>query len=111
MVQAIYENVEEVIFRFIRDLEEQIRVEKVILFGSYARGTPRPFSDIDLIVISPDFHGGTLEDHILLAKVARRITPQIEALPYLPQDFQEADSRSFEGALLHEGKTVYPKVA
>ena len=111
MVQAIYENVEEIVTRFIKELEKHIRVERVILFGSYARGTPRPFSDIDLIVVSPDFHGGTLEDHMLLAKVARRITPQIEALPYLPQDFQETDPRSFEGAILRDGKTLYSKAA
>lgn len=34
-----------------------------------------------------DFHGGTEEDHLLLAKVAQQVTPQIEALPYLPEEF------------------------
>jgi predicted nucleotidyltransferase len=39
----------------IRDLVEQISVlfhpQKIILFGSYAYGTPRPESDVDLLVV------------------------------------------------------------
>ncbi|OGQ05394.1 MAG: hypothetical protein A2W61_05840 [Deltaproteobacteria bacterium RIFCSPLOWO2_01_44_7] len=104
MVQAIYPNVEKVVHAFVEKLKEHIHVEKVILFGSYARGTPRPWSDIDLAVISPDFHGGTIEDHILLGRIARTITPQIEALPYLPEDFRDAEPSSFEATILKDGK-------
>jgi hypothetical protein len=39
----------------IRSLAEQIYVlfhpQKIILFGSYASGTPRPESDVDLLVV------------------------------------------------------------
>ena len=111
MVQEIYRNVEEIVDRFVKALQKHIHVERVILFGSYSRGTPRPWSDIDLAVISPDFHGGTEEDHLLLAKVARNITPQIEAFPYLPEDFQETDPRSFEAVIVQDGKILYPKKA
>jgi predicted nucleotidyltransferase len=31
----------------------QFHPEKVILFGSYAYGTPRPDSDVDLLVVMP----------------------------------------------------------
>src|SRR5262249_49649894 len=41
----------------IRDLCDRILAEfhpdKVVLFGSYAYGTPRPDSDVDLLVIMP----------------------------------------------------------
>jgi predicted nucleotidyltransferase len=33
----------------------RIAVEKIILYGSYAKGNPRTHSDIDLAIISPDF--------------------------------------------------------
>lgn len=111
MVQEIYTNLEEVVEKFASELEKKIRVRRIILFGSYARGTPRPWSDIDLAVISPDFHGGTEEDHLLLAKIARSITPQIEAIPYLPEDFADCDSRSFEADVLKHGKILYDKAA
>lgn len=111
MVQEIYTDVEEVVNRFISALKKHIRVQRVILFGSYARGNPRPWSDIDVAVISPDFHGGTEEDHMLLAKVARSITPQIEAIPYLPEDLEKCDARSFEAEIQRSGKTLLDKAA
>lgn len=111
MVQEIYPDVEKVIARFIKALKKHIRVERVILFGSYASGAPRPWSDIDLVVISPDFHGGTEADHLLLSKVAREVTPQIEALPYLPEDFENCEPQSFEADILSKGKILFDKAA
>lgn len=111
MVQEVYKNVEEVVEKFTNELKKKIRVERVILFGSYARGTPRPWSDIDLAVVSPDFHGGTENDHLLLAATARHVTPQIEAIPYLPEDFVDCDSRSFEADILKNGRILYDKAA
>ena len=111
MVQEIYADVEDVVRRFIAELRKHIRVQRVILFGSYARGTPRPWSDIDIAIVSSDFHGGTEEDHLLLARVAREITPQIEALPYLPEDFIDCDPRSFEASILHDGKILLDEAA
>ncbi|RME89900.1 MAG: nucleotidyltransferase domain-containing protein [Anaerolineae bacterium] len=34
-------------------IAEKFRPEKIILFGSYAYGTPTPDSDVDLLVIMP----------------------------------------------------------
>jgi len=107
MVQETYRDVEQVIGSFIEKLGKRIRIERVILFGSYASGNPRPWSDIDIAVVSPDFHGGTEEDHMLLAEVARDVTPQIEALPYMPGDFVDCDSRSFEAEILRNGRVLF----
>ena len=107
MVQEEYRDVEGVVGRFVDELRKLIRVERVILFGSYASGRPRPWSDIDLAVVSPDFHGGTEDDHMLLARVARLVTPQIEAIPYLPLDFVDCDSRSFEAEILRKGRVLF----
>jgi predicted nucleotidyltransferase len=35
----------------VRTIVERISPEKVILFGSHARGNPRPDSDVDLMVV------------------------------------------------------------
>ena len=35
----------------VRTIVEHITPEKVILFGSHARGNPRPDSDVDLMVV------------------------------------------------------------
>src|SRR5437870_783097 len=39
--------------RFVRQIAERFHPEKIILFGSYAYGTPHEESDVDLMVIMP----------------------------------------------------------
>src|SRR4051812_38253483 len=40
----------------VNQIAEQFQPRQIILFGSYARGTPRPESDVDLLVVmeTPD---------------------------------------------------------
>jgi uncharacterized protein len=42
-----------VIRRFARQVAERFRPDKVILFGSYAYGTPHADSDVDVLVVMP----------------------------------------------------------
>ncbi len=42
-----------VIRRFARQVAERFGPEKIILFGSYASGTPHADSDVDILVIMP----------------------------------------------------------
>jgi predicted nucleotidyltransferase len=39
--------------RYARQVAERFRPEKIILFGSYAYGTPHADSDVDLLVVMP----------------------------------------------------------
>ena len=46
--------------RIIADFQEALKIngvktDKVVLFGSYAKGNATKYSDIDLIVVSQDF--------------------------------------------------------
>ena len=57
--------------QYLAAVREQYRVDRAILFGSYAKGTQREDSDIDLIIISPDFRGvPKLERHQRLGWIA-----------------------------------------
>jgi predicted nucleotidyltransferase len=42
-----------VIRRFAREVAEKFRPDKIVLFGSYAYGTPREESDVDILVVMP----------------------------------------------------------
>src|SRR5436305_8586823 len=42
-----------VIRRYARAVAEEFQPDKIILFGSYAYGTPHDDSDVDLLVIMP----------------------------------------------------------
>lgn len=102
--------IKKLIFLLVNDLEAQkIKVDKVILFGSYAQGTPKEFSDIDLAVISPSFARKNLfkiqED---LAKVLSKYLSRIEPIGYSPDQYESADSLSFLGEIKRTGKIIYP---
>ena len=42
---------QEAIDEVVRQIAEKFQPQKIILFGSYARGKPRPESDVDMLVI------------------------------------------------------------
>jgi hypothetical protein len=51
------QNIISLLKNFRKKIEEKIIVDKIILFGSQARGDMKEGSDIDFIVVSPDFKG------------------------------------------------------
>ena len=44
--------------------------EKIILFGSYAYGTPKEYSDVDLLVLMP-FEGNSFDQATIILESAR----------------------------------------
>lgn len=96
------------IHRYVAGLERHIRIEKVILFGSYADGRAHELSDIDLAVISPDFDGkGLYKRAVLLSKARAYCDPAIESLAYGAKQYARADRQSFLGELKRIGKVAY----
>jgi predicted nucleotidyltransferase len=69
--------------------EAHIPVEKLILFGSYAKHTPRESSDLDVCVVSPLFGKNPFDEMVMLAKISSKIDPLIEPHPYSPDDLSD----------------------
>ncbi|GHU42806.1 hypothetical protein FACS1894190_12570 [Spirochaetia bacterium] len=44
-----------IVQRYIKDVKEKMPIDKVYLYGSYAKGNPRDDSDVDLCFFSNDF--------------------------------------------------------
>lgn len=63
-MDRIPESVQEIIKKYILNLSNQIPVEKVIIFGSYAKGNTHKFSDVDIAVFSDYFKGKSRVDSI-----------------------------------------------
>jgi len=61
--------------------QEGITIDRVILYGSYARGHARPDSDIDVAVISKDFGKDRVEEGMALFRIAGKIDPRLEPVP------------------------------
>lgn len=92
---------------YIKLLSKDIKIEKVILFGSYANGKPDKWSDIDLAIFSSDFKKRNhLENLQLLALKTLEIDYAIEALPYTPEEYENADPRSFLAEIKRTGVVV-----
>ncbi|MEW6606295.1 MAG: nucleotidyltransferase domain-containing protein [bacterium] len=69
--------------------KENIRTNKVILYGSYATGKYTEYSDIDIAVVSEDFGKDRIEEKMFLFRLATRIDPRLEAVPLTPTALQE----------------------
>jgi predicted nucleotidyltransferase len=69
--------------------QEGIDVSKVILFGSYAKGTAKPESDIDIAIISSQFGKNNLKEMMLLRRIALKIDSHIEPLPFSPKEIND----------------------
>jgi uncharacterized protein len=64
-----------------------IPIKEAILFGSYARGTNKEWSDIDIALVSEVFVGNRIEDKDKIRKITLSISSEIEVLPFSPEDF------------------------
>lgn len=69
--------------------KENILFEKVYLFGSYAKGLAKPWSDIDLCIVSKQFGKNYHDELVRLMKIAAKIEPLIEPHPYHPKDLED----------------------
>lgn len=86
---------------------ENMTVNKIVLYGSYARGDYRKDSDIDVAVIVPreSISNDILKDMAKLFKLRRNISSDIE--PVLLID--EEDVSGFLDSILDYGEIVYSR--
>jgi len=76
--------------------QHKIEIEKVYLFGSYARGTATADSDIDIALISQDFDGDRFLDRRKIVPLRREIDRRLEPIPYRTEDFNKSDPLALE---------------
>ncbi len=93
--------------KFGKKLHEELAVEKLILFGSYARGKPRKDSDVDIIIVSPKFRGIPL---FLRSRGLRRrfgVKVPMDIICLTPEEFEEKRKEiSIIAEAVKEGKEL-----
>jgi len=83
-----------------------IRVDKLILFGSYATGAIREGSDIDVVVISKDFANQDYWERTdILSDAIYEIFEPIEAVALTPEEWEKGESGIVECA--KGGEIIY----
>lgn len=83
---------------FVKKVQEAgIKVDQAFLFGSYAKGTPKSYSDIDVCIVSPNLGNDFIEETVRLNTISQRIDPRIEAIPFDKERLNDPyDPLSFE---------------
>lgn len=69
--------------------KEGIEIEKAILFGSYAKGKAKPYSDIDVCLLSKQFGKNIFKEEVKVAQIAHRIDILFEPHVFHPNDLKE----------------------
>jgi len=73
--------------RYAETVKNVFDFQKIILFGSYARGNYREDSDIDIAVIFPDYNN-RLDRQLDLMKLTRKVDTRIEPHPFKEKEFE-----------------------
>lgn len=100
--------VKKIIRSYVKELESLgIRVEKIILYGSFATGASGEDSDIDLLVISDDFERMNLRERLeALGIAAAHIRQPIQAVGYTRGELKDIKKGSFLEEIF-SSKTVH----
>lgn len=83
--------------KFSAALEEKgYSVRRMILFGSHARGNALKQSDVDVIVVSPEFkHLSVPRRQMMLQELWPSMSLPLETLPYTPDEFERVRKTSY----------------
>lgn len=89
MVERTIDNeIMESIKKYIKKISQYYKIDTIILFGSYARGTENENSDIDIAIVSSDFND-IIEDGAKLIGYTWKIDTRIEPHPISIEDYRE----------------------
>lgn len=96
-----------ILSRFREMLEaEGIRVDRMILYGSYASGKWHALSDIDVVVISQDFESMTFWERIrVVSGAVAKLWKPIEPVAMTPEEWDSGRSLIVDFA--SSGEVVY----
>ena len=107
--EAYQRALQETLSHLVTLLSADPTVERLILFGSYARGRADLLTDLDLVVIQKS----ELNFLARMVELYRRIGPlpvDADILVYTPEEWEIVRDMPFGRRILQEGKVLYEKV-
>jgi predicted nucleotidyltransferase len=76
-------------------LKQTIPIDCVYLFGSYAKGSPKQYSDIDIAVVSPSYGNDIIAEGVALMEAFQDVSLLIEPKTYSREDYEAAEPGTF----------------
>lgn len=105
------QSVQLVIDRIVKRIVKRFRPEKIILFGSQARGDARPDSDIDLLVVMP-VEESVVEKRLQIQMALPQLAVSVDVFVTTPENF--AWRKDYVGTIewpaTREGRALYARV-
>ena len=88
-------------------IAREFKPDYIILFGSYAYGTPDEDSDVDLLIVMP-FEGKPIRKAIEIVNKVRPVIP-LDLLVRTPEQVQEriANNDWFMREIIEKGRKLY----
>lgn len=104
--RQIRDSIEEMVRRIV----EQFHPDRIILFGSHAKGTAQPDSDVDLLVVMP-VKGSRLEKTIEIGVALHDIGLPKDIIVTTPEDFDWRKNvvGTVERPAAQEGTVLYAR--
>ena len=100
---------------YIKTITNKIKVDKIILFGSFSNGNPHEYSDIDMAVISPelDVDKSQFENIRIIKERTKLIEPGLQLLAYPTETFEKelGTERLFIKEIKKTGTVLYERKA
>ena len=100
------------IIRFLHDNlnKQNLKISKIALFGSQAKGNVTEESDIDIVIVSKEFRGKTIFERVALIKESevltiRKFMVPLDIIAMTPEEF-EGES-SLIAAYAKEGEIIF----
>lgn len=102
----ISQKVDKIIHDYINDVKKHITINKVIIYGSYAKGTFNEYSDLDIAIFSENFTDKKFVDATsFLFSLARKYKDVcIEPIAFTPSDLYE--DNPFVKEIIKTGKEI-----
>lgn len=101
--------IKNIVFQYVRELERHgVLVSQIILYGSYAKGKPKDYSDIDIAVVSPSFKRFDIfERQEILCKAHHNFGEPLDPIGLMPEQLKE--KTGFAREVMESGVVVYQK--
>lgn len=102
-----FKKIKPVIDHYLGKVTTKIKIDKAILFGSYALGKAKKDSDVDLIVVSKDFSKMDGDERLkILYRLSVGFPYNLHVYGITPEEFDDASSLTTLGEAKKTGISV-----
>lgn len=100
--------IEQALRDFVVALERRVRIECIVLYGSYVNGKPHEWSDFDIAVVSPDFEGMPVwRRQEVIAGLSLGTDSRIAPIAFSSSEYSNPSPHSFLREIKRSGRVVY----